>query len=126
MAGVRATYGMKMSQRMQVTTLLILLIMGMACTVLSILNSHSLYHDNILRSILHMIDVQLRILLVLMSKLINLGVFEHARRDLVIEEQVDLAKAAVFGLRETEPAPDVAEEVGSGVEEAGLGSPVPG
>jgi hypothetical protein len=45
---------------------------------------------------------------------------------MVIEEQVNLTKRAVFGLRKTEPAPDVAEEVCSSIEETSFGSPVPG
>lgn len=47
-------------------------------------------------------------------------------RHLVVEEQVDLAKSPVLGLGQAEPAPYIAEQVSAGVEEAGLGPPVPG
>jgi len=56
---------------------------------------------------------------------INLGVLELPCGDLVLKEQVDLAERAVLGFREAEPAPEVAQEVGSGVEQTSLGSPVP-
>jgi hypothetical protein len=52
--------------------------------------------------------------------------FELPSRDVVVEEQVDLAKCAVFGLRKPEPAPDEAKKVGASVEETSFGSPVPG
>jgi len=57
---------------------------------------------------------------------INFGVLELPCRNLVVEEQVDLAKGAVFGLGKAEPAPYVAEEVSTSVEETSFGSPVPG
>ena len=52
--------------------------------------------------------------------------FELPSRDVVVEEQVDLAKCAVFRLREAEPAPNEAKKVGAGIEETSFGSPVPG
>lgn len=42
-----------------------------------------------------------------------------------MEEQVNLSKGAVLGLRKTEIAPDIAEEVGASVEETCFCSPVP-
>jgi hypothetical protein len=57
---------------------------------------------------------------------INSSMFELPSRDVVVEEQVDLAKCAVFRLREAEPAPDEAKKVGAGIEETSFGSPVPG
>lgn len=52
--------------------------------------------------------------------------FELPSRDVVVEEQVDLAKCAVFRLRKSEPTPDEAKKVGAGIEETSFGSPVPG
>jgi hypothetical protein len=47
---------------------------------------------------------------------IHLGVLEPPCRNLVIEEQVNLAESAVLGLGQAEPAPDIAEQVGAGIE----------
>ena len=44
----------------------------------------------------------------------------------MVEEQVNLAKCAILGLRKSKVAPNIAEEVGASVEETRLGSPVPG
>ena len=57
---------------------------------------------------------------------INFRILELSRRDLVIEEQVDLTERSVLGFWEAVPAPDVAEQIRAGVEETGFGSPVPG
>lgn len=45
--------------------------------------------------------------------------------NVVVEEQVNLTKAAVLRLRKTEPTSNVAEKIGSSVEESGFGSPIP-
>jgi hypothetical protein len=57
---------------------------------------------------------------------VNFSVLKFSGWDMVVEHKVDLAEAAVLGFGKTEPAPDIAEEVGTGVEEACFGSPVPG
>ena len=44
---------------------------------------------------------------------------------MVIEEQIDFAKGAVFGLREAEPTPDKAEEVRASIEKTSFGTPIP-
>lgn len=46
--------------------------------------------------------------------------------DLVLKHEVNLAEGATFRLGESVPTPDVAEEIGSGVKETSLGTPVPG
>ena len=56
---------------------------------------------------------------------VNSGILELPRRNLVVKQQVNLAKSAVFRLREAEPAPNVAEKIGPGVEQTGFGSPIP-
>lgn len=56
---------------------------------------------------------------------IDFSMLELPRRHPIVEEQIDLSKSPVFGLGQTEPAPDIAEQVGSSVEERGLSSPVP-
>jgi len=61
-----------------------------------------------------------------MGKLVNLGILELPRRNVIIKEQVNLAKCAVLGLGKAEPAPTVAEKVCASVEEPGFGSPIPG
>lgn len=56
---------------------------------------------------------------------INGGATELARRYPVLEQQVDLPESTVLGLRNSEPAPSKADEVGSGVKEGGFGAPIP-
>jgi hypothetical protein len=60
-----------------------------------------------------------------MTLTVHLGVFEFPRRHLVFEQEVNLAERPILCLWEPEDAPDKAEEVGSSVEEARLGPPVP-
>lgn len=43
----------------------------------------------------------------------------------MFEQDIDLSEAAVFGLWQTEPAPNVAEKVGASIEETGFRAPVP-
>lgn len=62
----------------------------------------------------------------LVGEFIDLGVLELASRDFVFKQNVNLAKGTVLGLGQTEPAPDKAEQVGAGVEQTRLGTPVPG
>ena len=57
---------------------------------------------------------------------VNFGRPEFSCLNAIVKEQVNLAECAVLGLRKAEPAPDVAEKVGAGVEEAGFGTPIPG
>lgn len=56
---------------------------------------------------------------------INTGIFEFPRRDFVLEEQIDLSERPVLGLWKSEPAPDVAQEVGTCVEEGSFCPPIP-
>jgi hypothetical protein len=51
---------------------------------------------------------------------------ELPRWNTVIEQHVELAKSAVLAFWEAEPAPNVAQKVGSGVEQSSFGTPVPG
>lgn len=61
--------------------------------------------------ILDMISFQLLVLesgrmrLSVQGELVDLGVLELSRRDLVLEQSVDLAERSVFGLWKSEPAP---------------------
>lgn len=55
----------------------------------------------------------------------NSGSLELACGHMISKEQVDFAKGAILGLRQAEPAPYIAEEVGACIEESGLGAPVP-
>lgn len=57
---------------------------------------------------------------------VNFCILELSRRNAIVKKQIDFAKRASLGLGETKPAPNVAEEVRSGVKETGFGSPVPG
>lgn len=57
---------------------------------------------------------------------VDLGLLEFPCRDVVVEEQIDLAKCAILGLGEAEPAPEVAKEIGARVEETSFGTPIPG
>lgn len=57
---------------------------------------------------------------------VNLGILELSRRNVIIKEQVNLAKRAVLGLGKAVPAPNIAEKVGACVKEPGFGSPIPG
>lgn len=50
---------------------------------------------------------------------------ELPRRHLVLEQQIDLSEWTVLGLRQAEVAPDIAEQIGSCVEESGLCTPIP-
>ena len=56
---------------------------------------------------------------------INSGVLEFPCGNVVVEEQVNLAKSAILRLGKTKPTPNVADKVGSRVEESGFGSPIP-
>jgi hypothetical protein len=56
---------------------------------------------------------------------VNSGTAELAGGNLVLEQQVDLAKRSILGLGQSEPTPNEAEEVGAGVEEGGFRAPVP-
>lgn len=60
-----------------------------------------------------------------MRKLIHVRAPELPRVNMIVEQQVDFAKSAVFGFGQPEPAPYVAQGVGEGVEEGGAGAPVP-
>jgi hypothetical protein len=60
------------------------------------------------------------------GKLVNGCADELARVDVVIEQQVNLAKGKPLCLWQTEPAPYIAEQVGAGIEQTSFGSPVPG
>jgi hypothetical protein len=44
----------------------------------------------------------------------------------VIEHQINLSKGAGLCLGQAEPAPDVTQKVGAGIEQAGFSAPVPG
>lgn len=57
---------------------------------------------------------------------VNLCILELPRWDLVLKHQVDFAKGTILGLRKAEPAPNIAEKIGPGIEEACFGAPVPG
>ena len=56
---------------------------------------------------------------------VNFSASELPSRDLVLKEKINLAEASALGLRETEPAPEVAEQVSTGVEQGSLASPIP-
>ena len=60
-----------------------------------------------------------------MELTINVSRSELPRMNMMIEQQVDLAKRPTLRLRKSEPAPDVAEQVGPCVEESRFGSPIP-
>lgn len=53
------------------------------------------------------------------------GSLELARRHVVSEKQIDFTKGSVLSLWEPEPAPNIAEQISAGVEEASFGAPVP-
>lgn len=53
------------------------------------------------------------------------GSLELAGGHIISEEQIDFTKGAVLSFWQSEPAPEIAEEVGSGVEEDSFGTPVP-
>jgi len=67
----------------------------------------------------------LRLIIALMGKLVDLGILELSRVNVIIKEHVNLSKRAILGLRKAEPAPKVAEEVGAGIKETSFGSPIP-
>ena len=46
-------------------------------------------------------------------------------RHVIVEHDINLSERAILGLWQTEPAPDVAQQVRSGIEETGFGTPVP-
>jgi len=73
-----------------------------------------------------MLSPDLGCIIALMGELVNFGRPEFSCMNAIVKEQVNLAECAVLGLRKAEPAPDIAEKVGAGVEEAGFGAPVPG
>lgn len=43
----------------------------------------------------------------------------------IFKQQINLSKGAILGLREPEPAPNVAKEIGSSIKEARFGAPIP-
>lgn len=55
----------------------------------------------------------------------NRGRFELPCRDLVVEKNVDLTERPILCFWKTEPTPNIAKQVCSGVEERALCSPVP-
>lgn len=57
---------------------------------------------------------------------VNISTSKLARRDFILEQDVQLAIGTAFGLRKTEEDPDDADETGAGPEEAAVGAPVPG
>ena len=57
---------------------------------------------------------------------VNFGVLELPRWHTMIKQQVNLAESAIFRLRQSEPAPDVAQKVRASVEQCSLRSPIPG
>lgn len=59
------------------------------------------------------------------GKLVDSRVLELSRRNVVVEHEVNLAKVPILGLRQAEPAPQIAEQICAGVKEACLGAPVP-
>lgn len=75
---------------------------------------------------IHMLNnITLSLIVALMGKLVDLGVLELSRRNMIIKEHVNLAKRAIFGLRKAEPAPNVAEKVGASIKQTRFGSPIP-
>jgi hypothetical protein len=50
---------------------------------------------------------------------------ELSCRDLVFEQQVNLAETTIFSFWQAEPAPDVAKQIRAGVKETGFGAPIP-
>lgn len=56
---------------------------------------------------------------------VDLGSPKLSSRNTVVKQYVNFTECAILGLRQTEPAPDVAEEIRAGIEEGRLCSPVP-
>lgn len=59
------------------------------------------------------------------GKLIHSSILEFPGEDVIVKHKVDFAKSTVFRLGQAEPAPDIAEQIGAGVEKTGFGAPVP-
>lgn len=56
---------------------------------------------------------------------IDRSILELPGVHLVLKQQINLPEAAILGLRQPEPTPDIARQIRAGVEESGLGAPVP-
>ena len=50
---------------------------------------------------------------------------ELPRRDAVLKQQIYLSEGSILSLRESEPAPNGAKEIGSSIKETRFGAPVP-
>ena len=59
-------------------------------------------------------------------KLVNGCAGEFASVNVVVEQQVNLAKGEPLCLWQTEIAPDIAKQVGARVEQTSFGAPIPG
>ena len=60
-----------------------------------------------------------------MALTVDLGMLEFSGRYMILKHQVDFTKGAILGLWQTEPAPDVAQQIRAGIEETCLCSPIP-
>ncbi len=57
---------------------------------------------------------------------VDFGALEFPGVDVVLEKKINLAEGAVLGLGQSIPAPNIAQEIGTGVEQARFRSPIPG
>lgn len=59
------------------------------------------------------------------SLTVDFSILELSSRNTILEQQIDLAKRAAFGLWQTEIAPNQAQDVGPRIKETGFGTPIP-
>lgn len=98
------------------------------CTVLQILHLRAAIHRLSEVDVLSLdlfIDHNVLCVVTIGHKLVGLGSPELSGGHLVLEQDIEFTKGPVLGLGKSEPTPDVAKQVGTGVEETNLGSPAP-